>query len=118
MLPFDRDSGYCDIKGRREKVEDFHSIIHAHPFSFYGVFDGHNGNLCAKFSASKLHKTMINHLSPHGDLGDDADIIKRVKEGFAEHDSKFIERHGISDKSGSTATARRQRCSSGAIAPP
>jgi len=102
MLPFHADSGYCDIKGRREKVEDFHSIVVSDEMSFYGIFDGHNGNLCSKFSASSLHKRFE---FSDDILDDDEKIATMVKSAFAAHNEKFVHRHGFTDNSGSTATA-------------
>ena len=55
MLPAHPTSGYCDIQGRRPTIEDFHSIHLHDSHQFYGVFDGHWGNLASKYAASKMY---------------------------------------------------------------
>jgi serine/threonine protein kinase len=52
MLPAHPFSGYCDIQGRRSVIEDFHSIHLLPSWQFYGIFDGHLGNLASKYAAS------------------------------------------------------------------
>ena len=42
MLPEHPTSGYCDLQGRRQTIEDFHSIHLHHEHQFYGIFDGHS----------------------------------------------------------------------------
>ena len=63
MLPAHPNSGYCDIQGRRRTIEDFHSI-HLHPtHQFYGIFDGHTGNLASKYAAATAYKEVSKCLS-------------------------------------------------------
>jgi serine/threonine protein phosphatase PrpC/serine/threonine protein kinase len=63
LLPAHPFSGYCDIQGRRRTIEDFHSIHLHSAHQFYGVFDGHTGNLAAKFAASTFYELIHDRLS-------------------------------------------------------
>lgn len=57
FLPVESESGFCDIQGRRNVIEDFHSTqFHVSGVKYYGLFDGHNGNLASKFSARNLYE--------------------------------------------------------------
>eukprot|EP00554_Chaetoceros_debilis_P010934 CAMPEP_0194109230 /NCGR_PEP_ID=MMETSP0150-20130528/8761_1 /TAXON_ID=122233 /ORGANISM="Chaetoceros debilis, Strain MM31A-1" /LENGTH=1291 /DNA_ID=CAMNT_0038798141 /DNA_START=50 /DNA_END=3925 /DNA_ORIENTATION=+ len=68
MLPSHPTSGYCDIQGRRQVIEDFHTV-HLHDnHQFYGVFDGHNGNLASKYASAAFYKRIVKPLS---DVDDD-----------------------------------------------
>ena len=62
MLPAHPTSGYCDIQGRRKSIEDFHTIHLAQNHQFYGVFDGHSGNLASKYVASELYKRLVDRM--------------------------------------------------------
>ncbi|OEU14926.1 protein serine/threonine phosphatase 2C [Fragilariopsis cylindrus CCMP1102] len=62
MLPEHPTSGYCDLQGRRPTIEDFHSIHLKHDHQFYGMFDGHTGNLASKFAASELYGELMRRL--------------------------------------------------------
>lgn len=115
MLPAHPSSGYCDIQGRRRVIEDFHAIqIHPHQ-QFYGIFDGHTGNLCSKFVASFLYDKLDSKLATllHGpELPSDwKDHAKaKVSEAFDEIHHDFLEinslvSHSTMDQSGTTATA-------------
>ena len=55
-------SGYCDIQGRRPTIEDFHTVVLESDHQFYGVFDGHNGNLASKYAASSLYEIISEKL--------------------------------------------------------
>lgn len=67
MLPAHPTSGYCDIQGRRRVIEDFHTVNLFNDQQFYGIFDGHNGNLASKYAASSLYGNLkrsmkiVNH---------------------------------------------------------
>ncbi|CAN0408052.1 unnamed protein product, partial [Discosporangium mesarthrocarpum] len=54
MLPFDPQSGWCDVQGRRARIEDYHSIVFQEDYKFYGVFDGHCGSRAAKYASRAL----------------------------------------------------------------
>ena len=116
MLPAHPTSGYCDIQGRRKVIEDFHTI-HLNPspqYQFYGVFDGHNGNLASKYAASLFHKQLVQRLS---DLDDDVmNDINWKDEVHSEMIDAFHDLHegimravksspgGVMRNSGTTAT--------------
>ncbi|KAL7468617.1 hypothetical protein ACHAXS_008857, partial [Conticribra weissflogii] len=63
MLPTHQSSGYCDIQGRRRTIEDFHTVHLNGDYQFYGVFDGHMGNLASKFAASSFDRQIEERLS-------------------------------------------------------
>lgn len=63
MLPTHSTSGYCDIQGRRRTIEDFHTIHLNENHQFYGIFDGHMGNIASKFSASSFYNEVEERLS-------------------------------------------------------
>jgi protein phosphatase 1L len=118
MLPTHPTSGYCDIQGRRRSIEDFHTV-HLNPdmqHQFYGVFDGHLGNLASKYAASSFYQKIEECLS---------DVDQRIMSSQSnwKEDAKmkliqsFEELHdgiinavisspagGIMDESGTTAT--------------
>ena len=68
MLPSHPTSGYCDIQGRRATIEDFHTVHLDKNHQFFGVFDGHNGNLASKYAASFFYSQLVERLS---DLDED-----------------------------------------------
>lgn len=101
LLPLDESSGYCDIQGRRSVIEDFHSIeISDDGAKFYGVFDGHNGNLAAKFAAKFLIAEMKHVASSSSNYRYDNHTIAT---SFANLNLELQQRHP-NDNSGSTAT--------------
>jgi len=116
MLPSHPTSGYCDIQGRRKVIEDFHTVHLRKDHQFYGVFDGHNGNLASKYAASALYKQLLRRLK---DVDDDImngydwkkEVEEEMKDSFEElHEgvSKAIESYPsgtVMAKSGTTATA-------------
>ena len=116
MLPAHKNSGYFDIQGRRPTIEDFHSI-HLHPAAqFYGVFDGHTGNLASKYVASTLYEQLTNRLSNldsdvrNGTVGWKDSVYTNVTEVLSNIHQEFLKaveysRHGPMDNSGTTATA-------------
>jgi len=72
LLPAHSSSGYCDIQGRRQTIEDFHAV-HLQPNQqFYGIFDGHLGNFASKFSAHFLYGELSTGLT---------DLLSNVLEG-------------------------------------
>ena len=116
MLPTHYSSGYCDIQGRRAKIEDFHSIRLLEGTSFYGIFDGHNGNLASKYSASMLHAILLSHLDSSDQANEKTGVLdwKRhvedlVKISFDETHQHFLNMADLfpslgMEKSGTTAT--------------
>lgn len=115
LLPTHSLSGYCDIQGRRTSIEDFHAIHLLPTQQFYGIFDGHLGNLASKYVASFLHKELfkridrllVGNTSRHNwkEVVEDAAI-----ESFATVHKNFLEAlaiapYGFMDNSGTTATA-------------
>jgi len=114
MLPAHPTSGYCDIQGRRPTIEDFHAIHLHQNHQFYGVFDGHWGNLASKYSARYMYASMKTIWS---DLDERVLNYSNWKETVAKdlEDSFFLLHKGflsvvkkspgkVMNKSGSTAT--------------
>lgn len=56
MLPIDPSSGWCDLQGRRMKMEDTHAVAFSDiiPYKYFGVFDGHFGHHASHFAAEHL----------------------------------------------------------------
>lgn len=55
LLPIDPQSGWCEYTGRRKYIEDYHSVLFADDYKYFGVFDGHLGNLAARYASKNLH---------------------------------------------------------------
>lgn len=116
MLPAHKNSGYFDIQGRRPTIEDFHSI-HLHPSAqFYGVFDGHTGNLASKYVASTLYEQLTSRLSHLDDIirnetvGWKDSVQTNVTQVLSDIHQQFLKAvdlsgHGAMDDSGTTVTA-------------
>jgi serine/threonine protein phosphatase PrpC len=110
MLPAHPTSGYCDLQGRRRVIEDFHSI-HLYPsLQFYGIFDGHTGNLASKYAASILYGKLVTQLNLEGvtTVNDwKHQVQTNVSQAFHEIHQEFIVESSVSymDQSGTTATA-------------
>lgn len=51
LLPIDQHSGWCDLIGRRKRIEDAHAVHITSDYLFLGVFDGHWGSAAAKFAS-------------------------------------------------------------------
>ena len=121
MLPAHPTSGYCDLQGRRPTIEDFHSIHLHSDVQFYGIFDGHTGNLASKYVASKMYEQILMRLpSLHsyavGEVDDSTqkwkvEVQENVSQAFREIHDGFLEAVSLSssrshmDQSGTTATA-------------
>mmetsp|Transcript_42101 Transcript_42101/g.101542 ORF Transcript_42101/g.101542 Transcript_42101/m.101542 type:complete len:1109 (-) Transcript_42101:236-3562(-) len=120
MLPAHPTSGYCDLQGRRSVIEDFHSIQLEASVQFYGIFDGHTGNLASKYVASTMYDQLLAHL--HLDELSNLtrteslptiwkeEIRGNVSEAFAQIHEEFVERtsritDSTRDRSGTTATS-------------
>ena len=116
MLPSHPTSGYCDIQGRRKVIEDFHTVHLEQGHQFFGIFDGHSGNLASKYAASELYKQFIRRL---GDLDDDIasgddwkkEVEIEMKESFEALHRGVLDviqsypAGAVMSKSGTTATA-------------
>ncbi len=53
--------GYASLQGRRPNMEDTHFVKIAPDHAFYGVFDGHGGNLVSRYLALKLYFNIVTH---------------------------------------------------------
>lgn len=115
MLPAHPTSGYCDIRGRRRTIEDFHSIRLQSTHQFYGVFDGHFGNLASKYAASKLYAELSSRLGNLHDIMDKygmswkSQVFDLVSTSFEVLHQRFLSvaassPGGVMDQSGTTAT--------------
>ncbi len=114
MLPAHPTSGYCDIRGRRKTIEDFHSIRLHSSHQFYGVFDGHFGNLASKYAASKLYDELFSRLGDlHDIMNEDGSwkshMFNLVATSFEGVHERFLavaasSPGGVMDQSGTTAT--------------
>jgi len=116
MLPAHPKSGYFDIQGRRPTIEDFHSI-HLHASSqFYGVFDGHTGNLASKYVASTFYDQLTQRLFnldrevKNGSTSWKESVQRNVTEVLLDIHQQFLKAvdfsgYGAMDNSGTTATA-------------
>lgn len=116
MLPAHPHSGYCDIQGRRRTIEDFHAIRLTPTQQFYGIFDGHTGNLASKYAASFLYDKLdakVSHLL-NASIYDEEVWKRTVEEAvtavFGEIHNDFLAAtslvpHAYMDQSGTTATA-------------
>jgi len=117
LLPTHPTSGYCDIQGRRKTIEDFHTIHFGPTFQFYGVFDGHLGNLASKYAASSFYMEfeedvsnidmLISNQTTQIDWHEK--VAKQVIHSFEDlHigiiDAVEMSPGGVMDQSGTTAT--------------
>ena len=110
MLPAHPTSGYCDLQGRRHVIEDFHSIHLYSSHQFYGMFDGHSGNLASKYAASTVYGKLVTQLSLEGAAVDKdwkAQVQANISQAFHEIHREFLLASSSShmDQSGTTATA-------------
>ncbi|KAH8487665.1 hypothetical protein H0E87_026301 [Populus deltoides] len=104
--------GSTSLQGAREEMED-DIIIRSdglEGFSFAAVFDGHAGFSSVKFLRDELYKECVAALQ--GGLllnGKDFNAIRKaLEEAFERVDAKlldWLEKDGVQDESGSTATA-------------
>jgi serine/threonine protein phosphatase PrpC/serine/threonine protein kinase len=114
MLPAHPTSGYCDIQGRRRTIEDFHSIQLHLTHQFYGIFDGHTGNLASKFAAATSYKELskqLSRLDDHVEHNENwkAEVQQNLTDVFSHIHDNFLKAVSFSpvdfmDQSGTTAT--------------
>jgi len=117
MLPAHPTSGYCDLQGRRPTIEDFHSIRLYPEIQFYGIFDGHTGNVASKYVASTLFDRLMLHLPEMGTLVPahtlggshwKQRVEQNVSRAYEETHTRFLDALALiptMDQSGTTATA-------------
>ncbi|CAM9213865.1 unnamed protein product, partial [Chrysoparadoxa australica] len=101
-------SGWCDVQGRRRKIEDYHSIVFQEEYKFYGVFDGHRGSKAAKYASRALHtnlEILLDRATRGGMTMEEAVTQSFIKthEDFLKLDEGTSEAAG-GDESGTTAT--------------
>lgn len=86
--------GCSQMQGFRKEMEDAHRIVlsfESHPdVSFFGVYDGHAGDLVAKHLAKKLHQ----HIEKCGPNFDDDSLQKAVVEFDQEIGKQPFRNHG------------------------
>jgi serine/threonine protein phosphatase PrpC len=105
MLPFDSHSGWCDIQGRRSKIEDYHSIVFTEAYRFYSVLDGHCGSTAAKYTSRALHVNLELYLKADDTTATTTSIEQAVMQAFAKTQSDFLELYSNATSiSGTTAT--------------
>jgi len=102
-------SGIC-----RKTIEDFHTVHLNADQQFYGVFDGHLGNLASKYAASSFYNTIEEKLSNVDESvrklqNWQDDVTSKVIQSFEDLHDKIIEAvesspGGVMDQSGTTAT--------------
>lgn len=83
----------CEMNGFRPSMEDAHLVHICSDWAFFGVFDGHGGDQCAKFVAPRLEQ----ELKANGCPADDEAVRKML---FAV-DQEFLD---TEQDSGTTAT--------------
>jgi serine/threonine protein phosphatase PrpC len=110
MLPVDSHSGWCDIQGRRTKIEDYHSIVFTEQYKFYSVLDGHTGSSAAKYTSRALHVNLELYLNTavDADTTTTASIEQAVLQAFAKTQYDFLQLYSNATStaavSGTTAT--------------
>ena len=93
------------MQGRRPQQEDRHvkiadltkaakalnlPIDHLEqPCSFFAVYDGHRGPLCADFVAKSLHTRLLQHLS----RSESPEIAACMRAACEELDAEFLAKH-------------------------
>ena len=95
-------------------IEDFHTVHLHKAHQFYGVFDGHNGNLASKFAAGALYKRLAGRMDDVDEdmaLGHDwkREVSEEVILSFHELHEGILNAvkaypGGFMSKSGTTAT--------------
>mmetsp|Transcript_147703 Transcript_147703/g.271512 ORF Transcript_147703/g.271512 Transcript_147703/m.271512 type:complete len:448 (-) Transcript_147703:79-1422(-) len=66
--------GVAEMNGFRSKMEDSHIIYIKEGWGFFGVFDGHGGDRCAKFVAEKIREK----LDEMGKLPENDEAVKKM----------------------------------------
>jgi hypothetical protein len=89
--PFILNFGIASLQGQRRSQEDSHYAVKGSekpsdqqtendlPISFFGVYDGHGGQVAAEFTSKNLFKYLVENLKTNPS----ADIPTILKEGFA-----------------------------------
>eukprot|EP00929_Paragymnodinium_shiwhaense_P109076 TRINITY_DN75443_c0_g1_i1.p1 TRINITY_DN75443_c0_g1~~TRINITY_DN75443_c0_g1_i1.p1 ORF type:complete len:748 (-),score=253.91 TRINITY_DN75443_c0_g1_i1:80-2323(-) len=108
-LPFQLRADSCVMQGRRPKQEDRNvkvpdltkaakalkmPIDHLEqPCAFFGVYDGHQGHLCAEYVAKNFHMKLLKRLTAERDAKaweDDSKFTVIFREIFDELDTEFL----------------------------
>ncbi len=99
----------------RKTIEDFHTV-HLNPLhEFYGIFDGHLGNLASKYASSSFHEkieTVLYDLDTQIQTSQSTwreDVSTKISQSFEDLHHGIIKAvtsspGGIMDESGTTAT--------------
>jgi protein phosphatase 1L len=92
-------------------IEDFHAIHLLPSQQFYGIFDGHLGNLASKFVSSTLYDTVANDLLRLDTADRDWKVLAKLRliDAFEDVHARFLQAmrfipDGPMDQSGTTAT--------------
>lgn len=97
---FTLKGGHCTILGKRPSNEDAHVLEHferdGHKFMLAAVFDGHAGDLAAKYCAEHFKDTLVAQECFK------SQPQKAMKNAFIEMDASFCQKY---QQSGCTATA-------------
>lgn len=72
LLPHDPHSGWCDLRGRRKYIEDYHAVYFEDSFKFFGVFDGHLGSFAARFAAHEIFRRFQGKLTKYNSFFDES----------------------------------------------
>lgn len=83
----------AEMNGWRNNMEDSHISFFGDDWGFFGVFDGHGGDACAKFVAPRIRRELEENGCPADD-----DAVKKM---LFKIDQEFLDK-GVA--SGSTAT--------------
>jgi serine/threonine protein phosphatase PrpC len=83
----------CEMNGWRQNMEDAHVVHICKGWGFFGVFDGHGGDQCAKYVAPRIERELKEKGCPADD-----DAVRKM---MFEIDQEYLD--GGED-SGSTAT--------------
>jgi len=102
--------GEAESIGRRPSQEDRHIaedfIFNGQKMRLTGVFDGHGGDLAARFIQANFLQCLVERLNENGTLSDLA-IYNALKIAFVDVDQLFSTHHHL-NRSGSTATIALQ----------
>mmetsp|Transcript_71858 Transcript_71858/g.131120 ORF Transcript_71858/g.131120 Transcript_71858/m.131120 type:complete len:1260 (+) Transcript_71858:63-3842(+) len=85
--------GLAEMNGWRPGMEDAHVVVVRDTWGFFGVFDGHGGQQCSAFVASRLTEELTNKPMPEDDAA--------LKSLMLRIDKEFLD---TEQPSGSTGT--------------
>merc|ERR1719464_161707 len=90
-------AGIAEMNGWRKNMEDAHLIFMPEDWGFFGVFDGHGGDQCSRFVASRLMEELESG-APESDAA--------VKDLALRIDREFLDRNEPSGSTGTFAIVR------------